>query len=155
MLKEKQDNEQQKSASTEYKTEPEQEKPKPEEPKPMFDERKLNYLENKSYFLANIGTLKEFDSLSEDIKTLNPDIFKKRFPKVVKEKNSGTNSKTSTEKATTIVDEKYQQRKNELLNKVTFIVNKCGMSSDFEKLPDEVRTMDPLLFKEKSKNCIF
>jgi hypothetical protein len=157
MFKEKQDSEQQKLVNNEQKTKIDQEKPKPDESttKPMFDKRKLNYLENKAYFLANVGTLKEFGALSEDIKTLDPDLFRKQFPKVVKEKNTETNSETSTEKATTIVDEKYQQRKNELLNKVTFIVNKCGMSSDFEQLPDDVRTMDPVLFKEKSKDCKF
>jgi len=164
MLKteEKKDNNQEKSKDIEPKTESEQEKPKPTETptKPMFDEKKLNYLENKSYFLVNVGTLKEFESLSEEIKTLAPDLFKKQFPKVAKEKigvakENGEESEAPTEKATKVVDEKYQQRKNELLNKVTFIVNKCGTSSDFEKLPDEVRTMDPLIFKEKSKNCKF
>jgi hypothetical protein len=143
-------------------TEPEKEKPKLDKApsKPMFDEKKLNYLENKSYFLANVGTLKEFESLSEEVKTLSPNLFRRQFPKVVKEKIEVTKEKsgkseTPAEKSTKVVDEKYQQRKNELLNKVTFIVNKCGTSSDFEKLPDEVRTMDPLIFKEKSKDCKF
>jgi hypothetical protein len=159
MLKgeEKQDNKEQKLTDSEHKTGGEQEKPKLEvaPTKPMFDEKKLNYLENKSYFLVNVGTLKEFESLSEEIKTLAPDIFKNQFPKVIKEKSAGTSPETSTEKTTKVVDEKYQQRKNELINKVTFIVNKCGTSSDFERLPDEVRAMDPALFKEKSQNCSF
>ena len=159
MLKaeEKQDNKEQKPTNSEYKTEDKQEKPNPEvtSAKPMFDEKKLNYLENKSYFLVNVGTLKEFESLSEEIKTLSPDLFKRQFPKVIKKKNAGTGPETSTEKTTKVVDERHQQRKNELINKVTFIVNKCGTSSDFEKLPDDVRTMDPFLFKEKSKDCKF
>jgi len=159
MLKteDKRDNEQKKSTDIEHKTKTEQEKPSPYETptKPMFDEKKLNYLENKSYFLANVGTLKEFDSLPEEIKTLSPDLFKKQFPKVIKEKSARTDSETPTEKTTKVADEKHQQRKNELINKVTFIVNKCGTSSDFEKLPDDLRTMDPTLFKEKSKDCKF
>jgi hypothetical protein len=159
MLKgeEKQDNKEQKPTDSEHKAGSEQEKPKPEvtPTKPMFDEKKLNYLENKAYFLANVGTLKKFESLSEEIKTLAPDLFKNQFPKVIKEKSAGTSSETSTEKTTKVLDEKHQQRKNELINKVTFIVNKCGTSSDFEKLSDDIRMMDPLLFKEKSKNCRF
>jgi DNA polymerase III alpha subunit len=159
MLKdeEKQNNKDKKPMDSEHKTEGKQEEPNPEitPTKPMFDEKRLNYLENKSYFLANVGTLKEFESLSEEIKTLAPDLFKNQFPKVIKKKSAGTSPETSTEKTTKIVDEKHQQRKNELINKVTFIVNKCGTSSDFEKLSDDVRTMDPLLFKEKSKDCRF
>jgi DNA polymerase III alpha subunit len=159
MLKaeEKQDNKEQKPANSEHKTEDKQEKPNTEvaSAKPMFDEKKLNYLENKSYFLANVGTLKKFESLSEETKTLAPDLFKKQFPKVVKEKSEKPGSDTYEEKTTRVVDEGHRQRKNELINKVTFIVNKCGTSSDFEKLPDEVRTMDPVLFKEKSKDCKF
>jgi len=159
MLKdeEKQDNKDKKSKDSEHKTEGEKEKLNPDETptKPMFDEKKLNYLENKSYFLANVGTLKEFESLSEDIKTLAPDLFKRRFPKVIKKKNEKTGSDTYEEKTTKVIDEKHLQKKNELINKVTFIVNKCGMASDFEKLSDEVRTMDPTLFKEKSRECKF
>jgi hypothetical protein len=153
-----QNNEQNKPMDNERKAKAEQEGTKLDETptKPMFDEKGLNYLENKAYFLANVGTLKEFNSLSEEIKTLSPDLFKKQFPKVVKEKvEKLKDSETPTEKTTKAIDEKYQQRKNELINKVTFIVNKCGTSSDFEKLSDDVRTMDPLLFKEKSKDCRF
>ncbi len=141
----------------ENKNETNEERPKPNETptKPMFDEKRLNYLENKSYFLANIGTLKEFESLPEKTKTLSPDLFKKQFPKVVREKKEKLTPDTYEEKTTKVVDEKHLQKKNELINKVTFIVNKCGMASDFEKLPDEVRTMDPALFKEKSKDCKF
>jgi hypothetical protein len=160
MLKteEEQNNEQNKPMNSENKAKVEQEGPKLDETptKSVLDEKRLNYLENKAYFLANVGTLKEFDSLSEEIKTLPPDLFKKQFPKVIKEKVEKTkDSETPTEKTTKVVDEKHQQRKNELINKVTFIVNKCGAASDFEKLPDDVRTMDPLLFKEKSKDCKF
>ncbi len=150
---EEKNKEQKNPASIENKTETEQEKAKLN--KSMFDEKKLNYLENKSYFLANVGTLKEFESLSEETKALAPDIFKKQFPKVVKEKKEKTSSNIHEEKTTKVVDEKHLQKKNELVNKVTFIVNKCGMASDFEKLSDEVKTMDPALFKEKSKDCKF
>jgi DNA polymerase III alpha subunit len=155
---EKQDTKQQAPKDSGNKAESEKEKTNTSETsaKPMFDEKRLNYLENRSYFLANVGSLKEFESLSEEIKTLSPDLFKERFPKAVKEKNVKTKLETPTEEKTTkIVDEKHQQRKNELINKVTFIMNKCGLSSDFEKLPDDVRTMDPTLFKEKSKDCKF
>jgi flagellin-specific chaperone FliS len=124
--------------------------------KPMFDEKKLNYLENRSYFLANVGSSKEFDSLPEETKTLSPDFFKKQFPRATKEKGTRTNSETTTEeKPTKIIDENHQRRKNELLNKLTFIANRCGNALDFEKLPDETKTMDPVLFKEKSKTCKF
>jgi hypothetical protein len=159
MLKneEKQNKEQQKPADVNHKTENGQENQNPEvnSTKLILDEKKLNYLENKSYFLANVGTLKEFESLSEEIKTLSPDVFRKQFPKVIIEKNKKIVSETYEEKATKVIDENHQQRKNELINKVTFIVNKCGTSSDFERLPDEVRAMNPALFKEKSQNCRF
>jgi hypothetical protein len=159
MLKneEKQNGEQQKPTNSNQIAETEQEKPKSNEipTKPMFDEKKLNYLENKSYFLANVGKLDEFESLSEEIKTLAPDLFKKQFPKVVREKGEKVVSEDYEGKTTKVIDEKHQQRKNELINKVTFIVNRCGTSSDFEKLPDEVKKMDPALFKEKSENCKF
>ncbi len=147
----------QKLEKTNQNLKTEQEKPNLEAitTKTMFDEKKMNYLENKSYFLANVGTLKEFESLSEETKTLPPDLFKKQFPKVVREKKEKPTPDTYEEKTTKVVDEKHLQRKNELVNKVTFIVNKCGTSSDFEKLPDEIRAMDPILFKEKSENCKF
>lgn len=156
-IKEKQDNKEQKPTNSEHKTENKQEKQNSEvtPTKPLFDEKRLNYLENKSYFLANVGTLKEFESLSEETKTLSPDLFKKQFPKVVKDKSEKNSSELSSEKTAVVVDEKHQQRKNELINKITFIANRCGMSSDFEKLPDDIKRMDPVLFKEKSKNCKF
>jgi len=156
-LEEKRYNEQKKPTDSNQKTENEQEGPKFNEvpTKPMLDEKRLNYLENKSYFLANVGTVGEFDTLSEEIKTLYPNLFKKQFPKVIKDKGSEVKSEAHTEKTTKVANEKHQQRKNELMNKVTFIVNKCGTSSDFEKLPDEVKVMDPALFKEKSKDCKF
>ncbi len=155
---EEEENKKQKTpVKVENKTDTNEEKPKLNEmhTKPMFDEKKLNYLENKSYFLANVGTLREFESLSEETKALPPDLFKKQFPGVVREKKEKPAPDTYEEKTTKVVDEKHLQKKNELINKVTFIVNKCGVASDFEKLPDEVRTMDPILFKEKSKNCKF
>ncbi len=108
--------------------------------------------ENRSYFLIHCKT-KKFEELDESLQKLPPDTFREKFaelcpPKPALQKTENKKDVADNIKPST---ESREKRKNELINKVFFIVEKFGLEKDFYSLPEEIRYLNPEEFKEYAK----
>lgn len=82
------------------------------------------------------------------MRKLPPDVFKEKYSDFC-EKESADISETKNR-----LKEGAQSRikqKNVLINKIYFILNKYGLSKDFDALPQEIKELDPEDFKEYAK----
>jgi len=121
----------------------------------------LNILENKSYFYANCKNVKIFDSLSDDIKSIDSQEFKNYIEsndlcvKVTNksEQSSATENKQKEENTQKIIESvlSREKEKNRLINKTFFLVNLYGNKQAFLMLPEEVQTLPPKEFEEYAK----
>lgn len=112
----------------------------------IIDKEKLIELENRSFFV--IRCKNDFYSLDESLRKLPPDVFKEKYSDFC-EKESADISETKNR-----LKEDAQSRikqKNVLINKIYFILNKYGLSKDFDALPQEIKELDPEDFKEYAK----
>lgn len=112
----------------------------------IIDKEKLIELENRSFFV--IRCKNDFYSLDESLRKLPPDVFKEKYSDFC-EKESADISETKNR-----LKEDAQSRikqKNVLTNKIYFILNKYGLSKDFDALPQEIKELDPEDFKEYAK----
>lgn len=112
----------------------------------IIDKEKLIELENRSFFV--IRCKNDFYSLDESLRKLPPDVFKEKYSDFC-EKESADISETKNR-----LKEDAQSRikqKNILINKIYFILNKYGLSKDFDALPQEIKELDPEDFKEYAK----
>lgn len=112
----------------------------------IIDKERLIELENRSFFV--IRCKNDFYSLDESLRKLPPDVFKEKYSDFC-EKESADISETKNR-----LKEDAQSRikqKNVLINKIYFILNKYGLSKDFDALPQEIKELDPEDFKEYAK----
>ncbi len=112
----------------------------------IIDKEKLIELENRSFFV--IRCKNDFYSLDESLRKLPPDVFKEKYSDFC-EKESADISETKNR-----LKEDAQSRikqKNVLINKIYFMLNKYGLSKDFDALPQEIKELDPEDFKEYAK----
>lgn len=121
-----------------------------EERIPLIDENLLNTLDNRSYFIINrLGTSEDFKKLPEEDKSLNPEIFRQKYPT-----NKFTES-SKEDKEEVVTEEEvinHLRQKYELMNKITFLMERCGTKQDFYQLPADIRTLENGRFKEKLKD---
>lgn len=116
----------------------------------IIDKEKLIELENRSFFV--IRCKNDFYSLDESLRKLPPDVFKEKYSDFC-EKESADISETKNR-----LKEDAQSRikqKNVLINKIYFILNKYGLSKDFDALPQEIKELDPEDFKEYAKKNLW
>jgi len=116
----------------------------------IIDKERLIELENRSFFV--IRCKNDFYSLDESLRKLPPDVFKEKYSDFC-EKESADISETKNR-----LKEDAQSRikqKNVLINKIYFILNKYGLSKDFDALPQEIKELDPEDFKEYAKKNLW
>jgi len=114
----------------------------------------VNKLENRSYYLANkIGTKEDFLKLPESEQTLDPEAFRKKYVPVKNTSKNTTPAEVSPAQSVNVKNENSDaiDQKNRLLNKIYFLLEKCGTKKDFEALPDEIQKLQKDLFKEYTK----
>ena len=110
----------------------------------------VNKLENKSYYLANkVGTKEDFLKLPESEQILDPEAFRKKYVPVT---NADKNTKPVEAAPVQSVNSDSNDQKNILLNKIYFLLEKCGTKKDFEALPNEMQKLPKDLFKEHTKD---
>lgn len=109
-----------------------------------------NKLENKSYYLTHkLGTESDFLKLPESEQILDPEVFRKKYtPAPI----TSVSTKSTANTPSPNVKPEEAAQKNKLLNKIYFLLEKCGTRKDFEALPDDVKNLPKDLFKEKTKN---
>ncbi|ABJ91459.1 TP-like protein [Thermus phage phiYS40] len=112
----------------------------------VINQENLIELENRSFFV--IRCKNNFYSLDESLRKLPPEIFKEKYLDFC-EKGSIDTPETKSELTEDI--ESITKQKNVLINKIYFILNKYGLSKDFDMLPQEIKELDPEDFKEYAK----
>lgn len=110
---------------------------------------RLNELENRSFFVVRCKN--NFYDLEENIRKLPPEEFKARYLEFCVKSTKKEEFKTTTQTTTTVSSSDREKQKNVLINKIYFIANKYGLSEDFEKLPKEIKELNPEDFKNYAK----
>lgn len=140
-----------------------------------LDHSKLYLYENKSFYKIFCKD-NDFESIPENLKSLDPEKFKMQFTDICKNpinlyyKKFGENKTASnvqlpsespetksyeppTSNNRTVTEADRNKQKNILINKIHFIINKYGNADSFNSLPEEIKTLNPEEFKDYAKKA--